>query len=335
MCVLGAVVFPLSVFAKKLNLNFYYDDHQYKVISMERAHAGSVLFYEDGKLLGKYENLVVNESSLTSALVTVAGDGVALEIDSEGSRNKFHVIAPISLIGGKPHIDCVYKTVYDAVDEIRSVGESCQKIELEKFDVHSAINDDGLIAYTDKYNWLKSIPRNVCANPVGLEVSPYRVARCSEGGVSDAKNEKIMVFTNQDKLLFSIVGYELIPKISGAKYMLTSDLDNIIIMLNGNLACHSKKFSASTRLVGTAKIKNKFTVNYTIDSIGNCLTGNYSYVGKKENIEIIGYRHGDLYNFLEIGKNRISSGLFVLNRIEPRARGVWISVPPANPLSVN
>jgi len=302
---------------------------------MERAHAGSALFLGDGKVLGNYENLVLNQSSLTSALVTVEGEGVAVQIDSDGSRNKFHVIAPISLMDGKPYVDCVYKTVYDAVDEIRSVGASCKKIALEKFDVHSVINDDGLIVYTDKYDWLKSISGDICINPVGLEIASYRVARCGVDGVSDTKKQRIMVFSNQDKLLFSIVGYELIPKISRAEFVLVSDFGNNVIIFNGNLACYAQKLIRSTRLVGAAKIKNKLGIDYTIDSMGNCLAGRYSYAGKNENIELIGYKNGNLYYFLEMGGNRISSGLFVLNRIEPRARGVWIGAPPTDSLAVN
>jgi hypothetical protein len=248
---LAAIAFPLFASAETLKLDFHHGDHQYTAIITERTRADSVLFYEDDKLLGKFENLVLKESSLTSALVTVAGGGVALEIDSEGSRNKFHVIAPISLIDGKLYVECIYKTAYDAVDETRSVGTTCKKVELGQFDVSSAINDDGLISYTDQYAWLKSISPGLCINPVGLEVASYRVARCAVGGVSDTKSEKIVVFNNQDKLLFSTAGYELIPKENSTGFMLTSDRQNQIIFLNGDLACHPNKFNTPSKSVGT------------------------------------------------------------------------------------
>jgi hypothetical protein len=329
------VALPLFASAETLNFAFHRGGHQYKAVITERARAGSVVFYEDDKLLGEYENLILKESSLTSTLVTLAGGGVALEIDSEGSRNKFHVIAPINLVDGKLYVECIYKTVYDAVDETRSAGTTCKRVELKKFDVSSTINDDGLISYTDQYAWLKSIPRGMCVNPVGLEVASYRVARCAVDGVSDTKNEKIVVFDNQDKLLFSTAGYELIPKDNDTAFTLTSDLQNQTIVFNGDLACYSQNFNMPSRSVGTAKIANRFNINYTINSIGNCSTGHYSYVDKNENIELTGYKKEKLYYFLEMGRNRISSGLFVLDRIAGGARGLWIGVPPTNPLSVN
>jgi hypothetical protein len=334
ICVLIAVVFPLFVSAETLKLDFHRGGHQYEAVSTERDQAGSILFYEDNKLLGKYENLILNESSLTSGLVTVAGDGYALEIDSEGSRNKFHVVVPINLIAGKLYVDCVYKSVYDSVDEARSVGTVCKKVELGKFDISSAINDDGLISYTDKYSWLKSMPHD-CANPVGLENALYKIVKCSVDEASDTKNEKIMVFDNQDKLLFSVVGYELVPKQNDTKFILTSDLQNQIVLLNGELKCFLKKPNISSALVGVAKIGNNLGINYTIDSVENCLTGHYLYVGKNEYLDLVGYKNGNLYYFIEMGRNRISSGLFVFDQIDGRAHGVWIGVPPSSPLPVN
>jgi hypothetical protein len=127
MCTLLVVLFPHLVSAETLKLNFHRSDHQYKAVITERAHVGSVLFYEDEKLIGRYQNLILNESSLSSALVTVAGGGVALQIDSEGSRNKFHVIVPIIMIEGRLYVDYMYKTVFDSVDETRSVGKTCKK----------------------------------------------------------------------------------------------------------------------------------------------------------------------------------------------------------------
>jgi hypothetical protein len=335
ICALATIAFPFFASAETLKLDFNRGDHQYKAVITERAHAGSALFYEDDKLLGRYENLILNEPSLTSAIVTVAGGGVALEIDSEASRNKFHVIAPISVIDGTLQVDCIYKTAYDAVDETRSVGTACKKIELGKFDIHSAINDDGLIFYTDEYDWLKSIPRDFCVNPVGVEVASYRVARCSVDGVSDTKNEKIMVSNSQGELLFSIVGYELIPQKNDTGFILNSTLKNQIIVFNGNLTCYMRQSNSSEKLVGIAKISDKLNINYAIDLIENCLAGQYSYVGKNGTIGLVGYKTGNLYYFIEMGRNLVSSGLFVLDRIDQRAHGIWIGVPPTNSLSVN
>jgi hypothetical protein len=145
ICMLPTILFPFSCSAEALKLDYHSGDHRYEAVFTERGQSGSILFYENKKLLGKYDSLVLNESSLTSALVAVTGNGFALEINSEGSRNKFRVLVPINIIDGRLYVDCIYKNVYDSVDESRSVGTICKKVELGKFDVSSTINDDGLI----------------------------------------------------------------------------------------------------------------------------------------------------------------------------------------------
>jgi hypothetical protein len=182
---------------------------------------------------------------------------------------------------------------------------------------------------------VKSIPRNLCINPVGLEVSSYRVARCAADGVSDTKNESIVVFNNEGRLLFSIAGYELIPKENETEFVLISDIQNQIIIFNGDWACYLLKSQMPSSSIGVSKIANKFYINYAIETIENCWTGHYSYVGKNKNIELSGYKSENVYYLMEMGRNLISNGLFVLDRIDGGTHGLWIGVPTKIRLTVD
>lgn len=119
--------------------------------------------------------MIIEQPAFSSDVVALAGGGLAVEIDSDGSRNKFHIIAPVRKVGGRFYVDCVYKSAYDSVDEARSAGTFCRNIELGKFDVSAAINDDGLKFYAKDYAWLKSIAPSSCANAVGFEYGHYHI----------------------------------------------------------------------------------------------------------------------------------------------------------------
>ncbi len=144
-----------------------------------------------------------------------------------------------------------------------------------------------------------------------------------------------MVFNDHGTLLFSVVGYELIPQKDRTGFALVTDIQSQTIVFNGNFTCFLQKPSMPNKSTGTAKIANKFNINYTIESNGNCLAGHYSYAKENNAIGLTGYKHGDLYYFLETGQNHISSGIFLLSRIDGGAYGLWIGVPPKNPLTVN
>jgi hypothetical protein len=141
-----------------------HDSRTSDVVIKERHRLDSTELYEKRKLIDTYSNLTTNETSLYSGVEPLAGRGLSLVIDSNGSRNKFHIIAPISHSGNKFYVNCAYKTRYDAVDEVRSVGTWCNKTELSKVDVSKMIDDKGMILYSDKPKWLKAIPHSTCPN---------------------------------------------------------------------------------------------------------------------------------------------------------------------------
>jgi len=331
---LTMVALPGFVSAETLLVDIAHDGHNDKAVVSQEGHAGTVTVYEDGKLLGKFDNLIVDQPALSSDVVALAGGGLAIEIDSDGSRNKFHMIAPVSKVDGRLYVDCVYKSVYDSVDETRSVGTSCGKVELSKFDASAAINDGGLKPYGKDYVWLKRIASS-CANAVGLEYGNYRVARCAADGVSDTRKQRIIVFDKQGETLFSLVGYELIPRRDGLGFLLSSDLQTQTVAFSGNLACFTLSEGTTNDVSGKAKLAEKYNINYALSSADGCLAGHYSYAGKAGEILLKGSKTDGLAYLLELGANNASTGLFVLDRLDGGVHGVWIGVPPKSPLTVN
>jgi hypothetical protein len=118
------------VSAETLVVDIGHDGHADKAIVSQQGHAGTVAIYEDAKLVGKFDNLIVDQPALSSNVITLTGGGLAIEIDSDGSRNKFHMIAPIRKSDGRFYVDCMYKSIYDSVDETISVGTSWAKVDL-------------------------------------------------------------------------------------------------------------------------------------------------------------------------------------------------------------
>ncbi len=332
---IALTIFPILISAKTIIVKYRPDDNIAGVEFKDNRAAGAVEFYENGKLLGKFNNLIINEPAVSSSLSPLAGGGIALVTDSNGSRNKYHTITPIIKMGGKLYVDCNYKTFYDSVDEMRAVGTSCKKIELSNFDASTAINEKGMISYSDKPEWLKTISSSVCNNSVGFEYGSFRVARCGASGVSDSKDQTIVVFDGSGNLLFSVTGYELIPRLDHSQFFLVADLQNKTIVFNGNLICFPRTNPAQNALSGTATIADRLAISYTYSTTQGCLSGQYAYVGRNKNITIKGYKDSRLFYLMEMDKHNISTGLFMLDHFNGSARGVWVGVPPREPLIVN
>ncbi|MFM0400280.1 hypothetical protein [Paraburkholderia aspalathi] len=244
---------PLLISAKTIVPDLGRDGSIDKTLIGKVNKAGEAEIYEGEKFLGRYENLIVNESSFSSNIVSLVGGGLAIEIDSEGSRNKFHIITPINRIGGRLYVDCMYRTFYDSVDETRSVGSSCKTVELGSFDVAAAISEDGMFTYSDGTDWLKIIQHTACANPTGLEYGNFRFVRCTADGASDTKNQKIIILDKTGKSLATLVGYELIPKVDGFGFEIIAGLQGQAIVLSGDVRCLSKEMVSSSFLSGVAK----------------------------------------------------------------------------------
>jgi hypothetical protein len=325
---------PVCVSAETSLQGINDDGHLDGAAISQQGHASPAAIYEGEKSIGKFKNLIVDQPTLSSNVVVLAGGGLGIEIDSDGSRNKYHVVVPIRKIDERLYVGCIYKSVYDSVEGTRSVGTSCEKMELSKFDISGAIGADGLKAYSSGYTWLKGIAAASCPSAVGIEYGNYHVVRCSAEGASDIHKQKIIVFNKQGAVIFSVSGYEFIPGDDGADFILTTDLSNQTVMFEGNLACFAQSKSVTNEISGNATLARKFNIAYTLGSAGRCLNGRYSYVEKGGEISLKGSEINGLIYLIELGSGRGSSGMFVLDRLDGGIHGVWIGVPPKNPLSV-
>jgi hypothetical protein len=301
----------------------------------KKGIVGAVDFFEDGRPIGRFSNLVVEGSSLSSNLIEVIGGGVAIEVNSGASRSKYQIIAPVINGGGKLYTECSYKLIYDAVDEQRSVGMECQRAELAKFDASSVINNGGMVSYDDHADWIKKISPATCPKAVGLELNGYRVVRCAEDGPSESKKQRIIIFDGAGRKIAAIDGFEFIPDISGSKFGLISTANDRYVIFRGDLECLSRGSASAGQWFGRAKIAGKLSIKYVAHEAGGCYSGRYSYIGNAGNINFSGYKHRNMVYLLEMDEKKISSGLFVLNRFDSKASGVWVKVPPKTILSVN
>lgn len=326
---------PCFASGETLSVDLGHNGQIDKVIVSHQGHSGLAEIYENGVAVGKFANLIVDQPAISSDVVALAGGGLAVEIESIGSRDKYRVISPISKESGRFYVDCNYKTVYDSMDETRSVGTSCKRVELGKFDVSSAIADDGLMLYSQYHGWIKKIALSSCRNAVGLEYGSYRIVRCAPGGVADAEKQKIIVFDRHDELLFSVYGYELIPRGDGSGFVLSADLPDRAVNFEGNLACVSRTRGARNNFIGKAKIGGKLEINYTLTNADGCVIGNYAYIKNGMDIELTGMQQGGLTYLLELTSSKASTGLFILDQLTDGMRGAWIGMPPKRPLTIN
>ncbi|MDL5497914.1 hypothetical protein, partial [Escherichia coli] len=60
-----------------------------------------------------------------------------------------------------------------------------------------------------------------------------------------------------------------------------------------------------------------------------------SYSGKNKDISLRGMKKDGLIDLMELDKNNVSTGLFLLDRLDSAAHGAWIGVPPKDVLTVN
>ncbi|WP_155420167.1 hypothetical protein [Burkholderia cepacia] len=329
-----AISLPLGARAEILKFVSARDGHTYEARITSNNQINSVSFYEDEKPLGSYDNLIVNESSLSSSLVSVVGYGIALKIESEGSRTKYEILAPIEFVDGNLYVECLYKNTYDSVEETRAVGAICQRQELHQFDVSSSINTANLNIYTVNHDWLKSLSPGSCASAVGVEASSYRIARCAPEGASETSKQKIVVLDQHNRQLFSIAGYEFIPLKNSSKFFLMANLKDDAVLFKGDFSCYSIGSIVSDATSGTAMIHGIYEINYSISTAGICLNGTYSYTKRNRKITLEGNVENGMYYLLEMGSDRISSGAFMLNGIGNGIKGFWVGVPPKGPFSV-
>jgi hypothetical protein len=335
--ILVAVLLPSQVYAAVVRFVTSPNGLAYEAKITQTDDASSVSIYQDDRLLGIYRNLIVDETSISSSLVSTASGGVALAIESNGSRNKYSILAPIELIGGKLYIQCLYKNVFDSVEETRSVGAICEKQDLKRFDVFASINMKGIFTFTANRNWLRDLPHQICPRPVGLQAGQYKIVRCSNEGQSVEARQRIIVFDHQNKLMFSIDGYEFFPTENGSIFFLEGLLKNKIIVFKGDLVCYERKSNSSNALHGFGEFVDGREIDYTlaIANANECLNGHYEYNGSTQEIPLKGGVTEGRYYLLQLDTDYVVTGIFILNQIEEMMRGIWVTAPPRDIFEVN
>jgi hypothetical protein len=239
--------FLLQARASILKIGRDSDGLTYENKMMAQENINLVSIYEKGNFLGAYTNLVIDTPSISSYLVFLVNGGMALSIETSGSKNHYSILVPITIIGGELYVECLYKRVYDTVDHSILVGSVCEMKKLREFDVLAAVNEDGLFAYSINHRWLRGLRRKNCTNVAGLEIGRYRVVRCNHGDPTSTKQNEIIVFDSKMKVLFSMMGYELIPDKSRSGFLMEADLKDGVLIFKGDFECYTGKAVCRTQ----------------------------------------------------------------------------------------
>lgn len=334
LCVMFLTAYPLLTLSKVISISVVESSSNKPFVMKLDAAKTKVGLYEGAHLLKQYDNLIRNNSTLSSSLVPVVGGGVAIQIESEGSRRKYRMLVPIELSGRTLFSDCVMKSVYDSVDDSRSVGMVCKRIPLEKFDIDLAINDEGLKTYIAKNPQASNDRREECQFLSSFEVAQDIVESCDVDGPSDQKNMVVRLSSNSGRKLFSLAGFEFIPS-SGDQFSLISELANSVVILRGRLSCFTKDESGLSKThVGEALLGERHSISYSFTSNDTCIQGSYSYAGNQGRLALVGSKFGQFSYFLELTENDAITGAFALTSIEPQLKGIWISIPPKRLLDI-
>src|ERR1700754_4629560 len=115
-CIVIFSIFSFEVCGSSAKIDLESDGLTYETRENSYNQIELVSVYKNDKLLGTYDNLVVDTLSVSSVLVSVAKGGIAILIESNGSRNHYSILAPIVLINGKLYVECLYKNVYDTIE---------------------------------------------------------------------------------------------------------------------------------------------------------------------------------------------------------------------------
>jgi hypothetical protein len=328
----------MSAYAEDIVTDIGHNGHVDHVTISNGANGKIVKIYDGQKLLGSFDNLIVDQSSISSTIVPMLGGGIAISGDSDGSRDKYHIVAPIYKNGDKFFVRCVYKAVYDSVDENRSVGSTCENTELSKFDISNAITSNGLMAYKDDQDWLKGFSIKNCKDPSGFKYDDYYVIRCSPAGAGDVKNASVTLADSSKSILFTLTGFDIFPDqaLGPGGFFLNADLLDQTIPFYGALACFKSGEASNGGSRRAAKMGGRLSISYDLSTTSqDCLVGHYSYASKNIPINLSGTVHAGMGYLLERSKDGDATGLFVLNQFSGPLQGVWVGIPPKKPLTVN
>ncbi|WP_250468782.1 hypothetical protein [Caballeronia sp. GAFFF2] len=303
-------------------------------LKIEREGERNVVQLYNGDMpLKRYENLLESQSTLDSNLVHLVGGGVALEINSEGSRRKYHVIVPIDVSGGALYTDCAFKSVYDAVDQSRLVGTLCKKTPLEKFVVDETVNDVGLLSFVDNNSTGQVTRTNECTQAKSLKFAHHSIFLCSRND-PESGSRSIHITDAEGKSLISLVGFDFIPG-PGDRFALVANAEANAIVFRGRLSCLARSKSKGEPQKGRSLIGGKYRFSYSISVEDLCLEGAYTYSNASAAMRLNGSNSGHETYLLETDKGANVTGLFILKSLKPKLIGEWISVSPKAPLTVD
>lgn len=113
-----------------------------------------------------------------------------------------------------------------------------------------------------------------------------------------------------------------------------SALDSKSVYFSGSLVCLKLPDILSSPMTSKAQLGGKIAINYSIKARNSCYIGDYSYSSDMP-INISGHFDSGIYYLMEYGKDKKSTGLFMLEKIGGPLRGVWIGVPSRKILTVD
>jgi hypothetical protein len=83
-----------------------------------------------------------------------------------------------------------------------------------------------------------------------------------------------------------------------------------------------------------AKLGVELQIRYSIGSKGDCYGGAYSYIENGVPIKLTGKVTENIYYLMEQGSDKDSTGLFMLDKLDTRMRGIWVGTKLRNDLAV-
>jgi hypothetical protein len=293
---------------------------------------GDIVSIRNGdREMGRFSNLIVDESSVYSSISSTADGGLVLSISSNASRNKYEIVIPIMEREGKLFTNCIYKSVYDAVDGGRSIGTSCALTPLKNFDIFSAISDRDLHSYVDVKTPIGQPNSERCPDSRELDGGPrysaYRVVLCGRKKGQNAGEEETIVLDHSGNTLFSVIGYIFFPEGNNG-YALYASAGERPVVFRGKLDCFAHQ-QAIRNFNGKGEV-GRYPIRYDINISQGCVVGSYSYENHRIPIEWVGVQYGNRLYLTELQSDRAVSGLFVVNEDKDHsAKGIWISTPPS------
>jgi len=223
-----------------------------------------------------YHNLTVDMPSISSELISVFGGGIAVVIVSDGSRYKYHITAPIHRNNNRLSINCVFKSVYDSVDERDFVGSTCAYVSLRKLDIMNLVNEKNLFLYSPDHKWLAKLPLKDCGNRVGFVYGDYYVVRCKPD-YSNYANEPVEFLLDQSgTTVFSSVGYRFFPVGENDTFALQAQLHDRAFVFYGSLKCIANGVESSEKKFELVKTKGKGNLIIPLERVNKCFRRNYS-----------------------------------------------------------